>query len=74
MIDFHKVVINSANYGMTQKNFHQFCGSKFKDIQSWIDKALKYISGIEAHGSLDILVDVTGCNLCCSLYQASDNI
>jgi len=52
-IDFHNVVVNSANYGMTQKNFHQFCGSKFKDIQPWIDKALKFISGIEAYGSLE---------------------
>ena len=53
MIDFHNVVIDSANYGMTQKNFHQFMGSKFNDIQPWIDKALKFISGIETHGSLE---------------------
>ena len=52
-IDFHNAVISSANYGMTQKNFHQFMGSKFNDIQPWIDKALKFISGIEAHGSLE---------------------
>ena len=52
-INFHKVVINAANYGMTQKNFHQFMGSKFNDIQPWIDKALKFISGIKTHGSLE---------------------